>query len=222
MMSQVSVTGFQFISPGVIATRNFSHQIFICDSASVLMLTSIPSQKTYAKNFTSTVIAGTPKGFTSQLIIFVFLILLYVIASGFVDGRGTQARFNVYLKGMVLMSNQTTLFISDNLNDAIRRVDVTGATSEITTTFVNIDGPWGIALSKNESYLYAVASNSKVVYRLSLNAAKLFNVTVTDSMIIAGSKYSVSGEVTSMNSNIKLILCSLCRRKCSESSILCA
>ena len=120
------------------------------------------------------------------------------------------------------MSNQTTLFISDNVNDAIRRVDVTGATSEVTTTFVNIDGPWGIVLNKNESHLYAVASNSKVVYRLSLSTAKLFNVSVTDRMIIAGLKNSVSGEVTSMNSNIKLMFCSLCRRKCSKSSILCS
>jgi len=82
------------------------------------------------------------------------------------------------------MKNESVLFVSDYFNNAIRRIDLRN-NSYVSTSFGSISLPFGLAIDKNESYVY-VASAARVVYKLSLRDQ--FPVKVSDSMIIAGSK----------------------------------
>jgi hypothetical protein len=82
------------------------------------------------------------------------------------------------------MKNESVLFVSDYFNYAIRRIDLRNH-SYVSTSFGSISLPSGLAIDKNESFLY-VASAARVIYKLSLRVQ--FPIKVSDSMIIAGSK----------------------------------
>jgi hypothetical protein len=106
-----------------------------------------------------------------------------------VDGVGTQAQFNTPLTGLTISKSGSVLFVSDFSNSAIRRVDILNHTY-VSSPFKGIQYPLGIAIDGTETYLYAISQN-RVIYRLSLNVAS--PITVTDSMIIAGSKSGTAG-----------------------------
>jgi sugar lactone lactonase YvrE len=111
---------------------------------------------------------------------------------GHADGIGTLARFNLHLRAIILMRNESVLLVSDYLNNAIRKIDLRNNTY-VSTCFRNVTFPNGLAIDKNESYLY-VSSAARVIYRFSLTVQ--FPIQVSDALIIAGSKTATKVLIT--------------------------
>ena len=101
------------------------------------------------------------------------------------DGVGTNARFNLYLSSINILSNGSVLFVCDTVSNAIRRIDLANS-SYVSTAFTLPDAsPYGTVIDKNQSYMYVSSQSQRVIYRIPLTAG--FPIVPVSSMIIAGS-----------------------------------
>jgi sugar lactone lactonase YvrE len=100
-------------------------------------------------------------------------------ASGYVNGRGTAARFN-NMRG-IAVDREGNLYVADGFNHAIRRVSRDGIVSTIagglTRTPAFVDGygdaakfnsPAGIAVSRDGKTLYVADNNNNAIRRMNL------------------------------------------------------
>jgi len=174
----INITGDALFAPGMIAGLNFSI-IYLCDQQSIKKLTKIDNT-----HYQSKIIAGSVKSkyWSSTCIDFHSLPMISgSLVSG--DGVGTNARFNLYLSAINILSNGSVLFVCDTVSNAIRRIDL--ANNSYVSTAFTLTSPYGTVVDKNQSYMYVSSQSQRVIYRIPLTAG--FPIVPGSSMIIAGS-----------------------------------
>ena len=82
------------------------------------------------------------------------------------------------------------LYISDNFNNRIRKLDLAN-NSIMTTAAIGVAAPYGLAYDPYSSFLYVVSNSASVILRLPLSSSgsSPLNVTSNSSYyILAGSR----------------------------------
>jgi hypothetical protein len=129
--------------------------------------------------------------------------LLSIIGSGgFVDGVGTFAQFGD-IRGLAVDPVNNYIYLSDNPNYAIRRVDASKSYATVTVarpqTSIGTYGfgkPWGLALDSARQVLYVTATATggyQAIYRVSVSNAALFPLAVNASSILTGFTSAATG-----------------------------
>jgi len=111
--------------------------------------------------------------------------------AGFADGTGTAAQFNTP-SGITISNDGTSLYVSDTLNNAVRKVVI--ATGVVTTVATGFNRPHGITTDGTNLY---------VANTLGLNVVKVPLATGIPSSIASGITYP--GGITTDGTNLFVV-----------------
>jgi DNA-binding beta-propeller fold protein YncE len=119
-------------------------------------------------------IAGA-NGF-AKTIYYCYCLIIYVPGvSGTSNGAGNVATFNTPI-GLTLDSAGRYIYVADNQNNLIRRVDLSTTDYNVISLPNSVDTPFGIVIDSSDSILYVTSQNLNSIYKVSLgdNSVTLF------------------------------------------------